>query len=138
MGGKSLSQFKLNADGYGVFDGEISLENNGGFSSIRYRFPRVKTTSSSKLRIRIKGDGKDYQIRVKDKSSTYYSYITRIPTTSLWEDIEINLKDMYPAFRGRQLDIPNFSHAFVEQIAFLIGNKKNENFKLIIDSIKLI
>ena len=44
---------------------------------------------------------------------------------------------MYPSFRGRRLDEPNFSHDYIEEIVFLIGNKKNENFELIIDKIAL-
>jgi hypothetical protein len=44
---------------------------------------------------------------------------------------------MYPSFRGRKLDAPNFSHDSIEEIVFLIGNKKNERFELIIDKIAL-
>jgi hypothetical protein len=44
---------------------------------------------------------------------------------------------MYPSFRGRKLDAPNFSHDNIEEIVFLIGNKKNERFELIIDKIAL-
>lgn len=36
MGGKSSGHFKID-EGKGMFYGEISLENNGGFSSVRYR-----------------------------------------------------------------------------------------------------
>jgi len=38
MGGKSSSTFEINSDGHGVFKGSISLENNGGFCSVRYKF----------------------------------------------------------------------------------------------------
>jgi hypothetical protein len=38
---------------------------------------------------------------------------------------------------GRRLDQPNFSHEFIEEIAFLIGNKKPESFKLLIDKLEL-
>ena len=44
---------------------------------------------------------------------------------------------MYPAFRGRKLSIGNFSSKNIEEIAFLIGNKKEEHFKLEIDKIYL-
>lgn len=44
---------------------------------------------------------------------------------------------MYPSFRGRKLAQPNFSSDHVEEIAFLIGNKKPESFKLMIDKIEL-
>ncbi|MFI1745764.1 CIA30 family protein [Thalassobellus sediminis] len=138
MGGLSSSEFKLNADGFGVFKGQVSLENNGGFSSVQYQFKKTEVTKYRSMKIRLKGDGKNYQFRIKDKTSNYYSYITTFSTINEWQTVEIALKDMYPSFRGRRLNTPNFSHDFIEQIVFLIGNKKNENFKLIIDKIELI
>lgn len=44
---------------------------------------------------------------------------------------------MYPTFRGRKLDSPNYSADGIEEIAFLIGNKRAESFKLEIDAISL-
>jgi NADH dehydrogenase [ubiquinone] 1 alpha subcomplex assembly factor 1 len=44
---------------------------------------------------------------------------------------------MYPSFRGRTLDMPNFESDFIEELRFLIGNKKPQNFELIIDKIEL-
>ena len=138
MGGRSSSQFNIDSNGFGVFEGNISLENNGGFSSVRYQFEKTKVSDDTKIKIRVKGDGKNYQFRVKNKFRNYYSYITTFSTTTEWQYIEIPLKDMYPSFRGRILNQPNFSHDFIEEIVFLIGNKKNENFKLLIDKIELI
>ena len=137
MGGRSLGSFKLNEDGYGAFEGSISLENNGGFSSVRYRFNKINVERYSKAVIRLKGDGKKYQFRVKDKSANYYSYITYFQTSGEWQEIEIPLNEMYPSFRGRKLDLPNFAHDHIEEITFLIANKKTEEFKLLIDKIEL-
>ena len=44
---------------------------------------------------------------------------------------------MSPAFRGNKLNIPNYPAETVEELAFLIGNKKAESFQLEIDSITL-
>ena len=44
---------------------------------------------------------------------------------------------MYPSFRGRRLNKSNFSDDKIQEIAFLIGNKKEENFQLLIDKIDL-
>ena len=44
---------------------------------------------------------------------------------------------MYPAFRGRKLQMNNFSSESIQELAFLIGNKKAQNFKLEIDKIYL-
>jgi len=137
MGGKSSSSFTLSPEGFGLFEGEISLENNGGFSSVNYRFKKLKVTEVSSLLIKIKGDGKNYQFRIKDNSSHSYSYITPFATSGVWQEIEIPLKDLYPSFRGRKLDLPNFSEEYIEEIVFLIGNKKTEKFKLLIDKIAL-
>ena len=89
MGGKSSGSFNLNSDGYGVFVGDISLENNGGFSSVRYRFEKILINKSTKISIRIKGDGKKYQFRIKSNSGDYYSYISPFSTTGEWQEIEI-------------------------------------------------
>ena len=137
MGGRSLGSFKLSEAGAAVFEGNISLENNGGFSSVRYRFDEIKLKKHTRIVIKLKGDGKKYQFRLKNKAENYYSYISSFSTTGDWQEIEIPLKDMVPSFRGRKLDQPNFSHGSIEEIAFLIGNKKPEKFKLLIDKIEL-
>ena len=136
MGGKSEGEFYLNSDGNGVFEGDVSLENNGGFSSVKYKFPKIDIKNSSKINIVLKGDGKRYQFRLKAKSKDRHSFVSKFSTTGEWEEIEIPLKDMSPSFRGRKLDIPNFSESHIEEIAFLIGNKSAEHFKLIIDKIE--
>lgn len=137
MGGRSNGTFKLNEDNHGEFSGKISLENNGGFSSVRYYFKKLETTSFSKFTLRIKGDGKKYQFRVKDDRNRRHSYIFEFTTSGDWQTIEIPFSQMYASFRGYKLNIPNFDGKHMEEIAFLIGNKKEEQFKLLIDSIRL-
>jgi NADH dehydrogenase [ubiquinone] 1 alpha subcomplex assembly factor 1 len=137
MGGQSNGRFLIDADGNGVFQGVVSLENNGGFSSVRYQFDETEVTKNSKILIRLKGDGKAYQFRIKDKSNNYFSYITTFETSGEWQTIEIKLADLYPSFRGRKLNLPNFEAASFEEMVFLIGNGKNESFKLMLDKIEL-
>ena len=137
MGGRSNGKFKIDNDGNGVFSGDVSLENNGGFSSVRYQFEKINTTKDSKVIIRLKGDGKEYQFRIKNNRNTYYSYITSFKTSGNWETIVFNLKDLYPSFRGQTMNIPNFTGNSIEEIVFLIGNKKNESFTLVLDKIDI-
>ncbi|MDB9755251.1 CIA30 family protein [Winogradskyella sp.] len=137
MGGRSDGNFKINEQGHGEFTGAISLRNNGGFSSLRYNFKTVNSSKFSKFVIRIKGDGKAYQFRVKDQRNNRYSYIYQFTTTTDWQTIEIPFSKMYASFRGYSLDMPNYNGTQMEEIAFLIGNKKEENFKLLIDAIAL-
>lgn len=135
MGGVSQGNFELDKDGNGIFYGEVSLENNGGFSSVRHQFKQKNVSKYSKVVIRLKGDGKTYQFRVKDNLRNYHSYISNFKTTSDWQEIHVNLSEMYPAFRGRKLRMKNFSAEYIEEIRFLIANKKNEPFRLEIDKI---
>ena len=138
MGGRSVGTFELDEQGHGVFKGKVSLENNGGFSSLHYRCQNIETASHTKVVIRLKGDGKSYQFRIKDVLRNPYSYVAKFETTRDWETIEISLPEMYPAFRGRVLELPNFASNSIEEVAFLIGNKKEEHFQLIIDGILLM
>lgn len=137
MGGRSQGNFKIDENGNGVFYGNVSLENNGGFSSLRYRFAKIDVSKNSKVILKLKGDGKKYQFRVKDNDNNYYSYINYFETSNNWQLIEINLADMYPTFRGRKLNMNNFSSNEIEEIAILIGNSKKESFRLEIDKIYL-
>ncbi len=137
MGGRSDGHFKINSDGHGEYTGNVSLENNGGFSSLRYYFDTLNSSEYTKFKLRIKGDGKTYQFRVKDSQYNRYSYIYTFETTEDWQTVEIEFEKMYASFRGYRLDIPNFKGDQMTEIAFLIGNKKKESFKLIIDSITL-
>ncbi|WP_318640244.1 CIA30 family protein [Flavobacterium ardleyense] len=137
MGGMSQGKFKIDREGKGVFYGDVSTENNGGFSSIRHEFATLKVDTDSKVILTLKGDGKDYQFRIKDKLSNSHSYITTFSTTGEWQEIEIALADLQPSFRGQKLNMPNFDKTFFEEIRFLIGNKKDESFELVIDTIEL-
>ncbi|QYH40663.1 CIA30 family protein [Algoriphagus sp. NBT04N3] len=137
MGGRSDGSFSINSDGHGVFEGKVSLENNGGFSSVRYQPDKTIIDGASHVKIRLRGDGKTYQFRFKRKRSDYHSYVASFQTSGEWEEITIPLNQFKPAFRGRDLNMENFPGDQVEEIAFLIGNKKAESFKLEIDYIKL-
>lgn len=137
MGGRSSGQLEMNAQGHAVFSGTISLENNGGFSSVRYRPERIMLGDATKIKIRLKGDKKKYQLRIKANADDYYSYVANFTTSGDWETIKIDLKDMYPTFRGRMLDQPNFKDDHIEEIGILIGNKKAQEFNLVIDKIQL-
>ncbi|QTE23933.1 CIA30 family protein [Polaribacter cellanae] len=137
MGGRSNGNFKINKKGDGVFYGDVSLENNGGFSLLRYRFSSIKVKDFKEVVLKVKGDKKKYQFRVKDKTTNYYSFILTFETNGAWQTIKIPLAEMEPAFRGRKLKMDNFSSESVEELAFLIGNKKEQHFKLEIDKIYL-
>lgn len=137
MGGRSEGSFNLNDKGHAVFSGNVSLENNGGFSSLRYNCSPIILKKHTKCILYIKGDNKKYQLRLKENRRDYQSYTFTFKTNGNWQKIEISLDQLVPAFRGRELNMPNFQSIKIEELGFLIGNKKNESFKLEIDKIEI-
>lgn len=137
MGGRSDGNFEMNQEGHAVFHGEVSLENNGGFSSVRYRFSQKEVEGYDKVMIKLKGDGKRYQFRMKSDKYDRHSYIYHFQTTGEWETVSIPLKEMTPSFRGRKLNMPNYPGKVLEEITFLIANKNAETFRLEIDHLTL-
>ena len=137
MGGQSGSKFHINDEGYGIFKGTVSIENNGGFASLRHRFNQKKIAGYKKVMIHLKGDGKRYQFRAKTNKEDQQAYISYFKTTGEWQTVEIMLSALEPTFRGRKLNMPNFPAEELEEVGFMIGNKVNENFELVIDKIVL-
>ena len=138
MGGRSNGTLELNEKGNGIFKGDISIENNGGFSSIQLRLEAKKTDEKAAISLRLKGDGSDFQFRIKASTRDRHSYIYNFKTSGDWETISIPLSDMSPSFRGYSLQIPNFNHNKIEQIGVLKSSKENNTFKLEIKHIYLV
>jgi NADH dehydrogenase [ubiquinone] 1 alpha subcomplex assembly factor 1 len=130
MGGLSKGTFTAGESGTAVFKGTISLENNGGFSSVRCNTGKIDVEGFTTLELHLKGDGKKYQVRIQENSSDYWSYIYYFQTSGAWETIKIPLAEMYPSFRGRKLNLPNYSGKTMVELTFLIGNSKAESFNL--------
>lgn len=137
MGGNSTAKLLRNEQGNAVFQGMVSLENNGGFASVQYRFKTKDIAGYEKAVIRVKGDGKQYQFRIKADLRERASYVYTFNTTGDWQMIEIPLGQMEPVYRGNKLNIPDFNADQIQEIRFLIGNGKPQNFRLEIDKIEL-
>lgn len=130
MGGRSQATLGLSDKGTAIFKGRISLENNGGFSSIRYSPGNTPTKGLKTLVLRVKGDGKNYQVRIRENKNDYFSYIYTFSTLGEWETITVPVEEMYPSFRGRKLNQPNYKGNSLVEITFLIANKEAESFQL--------
>lgn len=137
MGGVSKAKLNISDEGSGVFEGLVSLDNNGGFTMIQYNCEIRDVKKYSKIVVQLKGDGKTYQFRIKDQREAYYSYVQSFKTSTENERIELKLSDFKPTFRGRKLHMPHFTEDTIEQVGILIGNKKEEFFKLEINEIFL-
>jgi len=139
MGGVSQSEIIFNDTGTATFQGRISLKNNGGFASTRSKSHSMGRGDDSGLHVRLKGDGKDYQLRVRtddrfDGISYRFRFATRPGT---WIDIRAPFSEFVPVFRGRVLsNVAPISPEKIQQVGFLISDKQAGVFRLEIDWIK--
>lgn len=137
MGGISKSSLALTEEGFGQFSGYVSLANNGGFASIQLN-TKIKLSEQIKyIILKVKGDGKRYEFRLKGEVSQFESYVHPFTTSTNWDIIKLPINEFYPQFRGQKLKIPNFNFSNIEQLSFLIANKQEESFQLLIDWIAL-
>ena len=137
MGGVSSSTIRLSPEGHGVFSGQVSLAYNGGFASVQWDTAQSLTPDQTHVVLRVKGDGKRYEFRLKSTRNQPESYVQPFLTNGQWQEIRLPLKDFYPQCRGRMLAMPNFNFDRIAQISFLIANKQEEDFTLLIDWIAL-
>lgn len=137
MGGISRSTMVITDAGHGKFSGHVSLANNGGFASVQHNTQLTLTGKERYVVLRVKGDGKRYEFRLKGSLNQPESYVHPFPTSGSWETVKLPLEAFYPQYRGRKLNTPNFNFASIAQLSFLIANKKEEDFELLIDWIGL-
>lgn len=129
MGGVSSSQYEFTPDGI-TFNGEVRLENNGGFCMLQFSPDEISTEGLTYIYLKVKAEPNRYQLRLKSSRQDNINYYQNFKTTGDWQVVKFALLEFEPQFRGRQLRRRNFNAASIAQISVLIGNKKRENFKI--------
>lgn len=131
MGGVSQSSIVFNQD-HGLFSGEVSLANNGGFSSITRAIPALAETLSE-VEIKVLGDGKHYQLRFAVWLNGYrvnykQSFATQAGKS---QTFRFNLDQFTASYRGRDIaNAPVLKPEYISEVGFLISNKVAETFAL--------
>lgn len=139
MGGISKSKMVLNKDGTATFSGDVSLENNGGFASVRAAVESQPESQFKGVILRVKGDGKIYNVRFRtNRNFDGYAYQAKIKTEdNAWKEFKLPFKDFKPTFRGYTLeDKPALESNDIAQIGILIADKQTGAFELMVDWIK--
>jgi len=139
MGGVSTSRFQILTNGGAVFSGVVSLENNGGFASVRSSPVRESLRGLDAFVLRVRGDGRRYKFTVRTESGFDTPiYQCAFPTKrGEWQEHRLFFKDFVPTFRGRVLtDVPPLDPAKVTSVGFLISENQEGPFKLELTWIK--
>jgi len=138
MGGVSSSTWEP-GDGIAVFKGQVSLENNGGFASARSRPFDTDLSGHDRVRLRVKGDGKRYEFRIRtSESSRAPSYRAGFLTKpGEWIEVELRFEDFIAGWRGRTFpDYPPLDAGEVTSVGLLIADKQEGPFRLEVDWIR--
>ena len=127
MGG--VSQSSLRHDAHGMFfEGLLSLENNGGFASMRAaaQFP----PGTQVLELLAKGDGKQYKLVLRTALAPRVTYVADFIAEPTWQTYQFNLNQFKPTFRGQALNAPALSFADVIEFGILISNNQAGRFAI--------
>ena len=133
MGGRSRGSFKIN-NNIVEFKGYLSLANNGGFSSVRAYYP-YDLIGISSITLRVKGDGRKYNFRVRTNKNSWASYSHSFSTESnTWQEITLNIQAFFPTYRGYNVqNVQRLSELLIREIGIMISDKNEGNFALMID-----
>lgn len=139
MGGRSQSRYRLTDDGWLEFKGTLSLENNGGFASVRLMGQPMKLSSGDTLVARVRGDGRTYTFNVYDRGDFRgYSFRQTFKTKKdEWIEVEFPIDDFVATWRGRTFRNEKLQAAKANGLGFLLGDKKPGPFQLEIDWVRV-
>ena len=137
MGGISKGGFKRSEQSTLLFTGDLSLENNGGFASIRMKPSALGLSGMSALVVKARGDGRTYwvDLRVTNQmnASSYRAYL---PTTAgEWQETRIPFADFKLQAFGRELPVKPLNVAAVTSVGFTLADKKAGPFALEIGAV---
>lgn len=133
MGG--VSQGRASLTGTGMrFEGYLSLENNGGFASLRDRV-RVELSEYEGIYLKVKGDGREYQLRLESDARYWgrwavsfgHAFYTKADE---WTEVFIPFNTLEPQWRGRKLKPQDINRSKIQMIGLLLGDKKTGPFVL--------
>ena len=140
MGGVSEGRFKITPDKTMEFSGRLSLENNGGFASVRTKPTNLNIHAGDTLVVRVKGDGREYVLNIYTKSRRMaFSYRTALPTTKdEWTEVSVPLEEFIPtSFGNRVQGMGPVEPDQINSLGFMLSDKKPGPFKLEVDWVKI-
>ena len=140
MGGVSEGRFRITADNTMEFSGRLSLENNGGFASVRTKPTNFDIRGGDTLVVRVKGDGREYVLNIYTKSRRMaFSYRAPLPTTKdEWTEVSVPLDEFIPtSFGNRVQGMGPVEPDQINSLGFMLSDKQPGPFKLEIEWMKI-
>ena len=140
MGGVSEGKFQIADKKTLEFFGTLSLENNGGFASVRTKAKTLGLEKGDTVVAKVRGDGREYSMNLYlAKPLMAFSYRATVQTKKdEWIEIKLPLEKFEATSFGRVVkDAGPVDSKEVNALGFMVSDKKAGPFKLEVESIKV-
>lgn len=139
MGGRSSSQATVTAEGHLRFTGRLSLQNNGGFASVRSRPRTLGISNGGTIVMRVKGDGRRYTFNLYTPDRrTAFSYQMQFDTRAgQWAEVRLPVSGFVAHSFGRRVSGQPLTASRVQSVGILLGDKREGPFELSVDWIRI-
>ncbi len=140
MGGVSEGKFKLTDQKTMEFFGNLSLENNGGFASVRTKGKKLGLEKGDTVIVKVRGDGREYMLNLYlNKPLIAFSYRATVQTKKdEWIEVKVPLAKFEATSFGRVVkDAGAVKPEEVNAIGFMLSDKKAGPFKMEVEWIKV-
>jgi monofunctional biosynthetic peptidoglycan transglycosylase len=141
MGGVSDGRFRITERQTLEFYGTLSLENNGGFASVRSRPRALGLQAGDSLVARVRGDGREYQLNLYTAERMMaFSYRAAVNTRAgEWIEVRIPLDRFEATSFGRVIrEAGPVDPRSVTSIGFLLAEKSPGPFALEVAWVKVL
>ena len=132
MGGASSSRLRYDPAGHAIFEGNVSLERNGGFASIRSTPASRGTPDTQTCFIEARATGKRFKLNLlTDDAFDSINYQASFTPESAWQTLHIPLANFRATFRGREVPgAPALDPAHIRQVGLKIAERQVGPFAL--------
>lgn len=139
MGGRSDGRFKINAENNMVFFGTLSLENNGGFASVRSSESKLGIQNGDTIVIRVRGDGRPYNLNLYvPRNVSRNSYRQRFDTQrDEWIEVTLPMEKFLATWRGQVMPNDKLDPQNISAMGFQLSDGQAGPFELEIDWIQV-
>lgn len=139
MGGRSVGRYRLTDQKMLEFYGRLSLENNGGFASIRLPANDLKLREGDLLILKLKGDGRTYNMNLYTQGNlsgfSYRQSFKTLPNKLI--EVRMPVENFVATWRGRVFPKQRLKPDEVAGLGFFLGDKKEGPFSLQLKSISV-
>lgn len=132
MGGVSSSQLRYDLAGHAIFEGNVSLERNGGFASIRSKPALRGEPGALTCVIETRATSKRFKLNLlTDDAFDGVNYQASFSPEPSWQTLYIPLGTFRATFRGREVPgAPALDPARIRQVGLMITDRQAGPFAL--------